>query len=116
MIVKDEFLEWRRVELAIGAEFKRHLCHPVGLTSGVDSKSVRLTLRDAHHSVQKRRGEKKQCAENQYQQRESGWIGNAAYAPFVAAASDGCIKQNSGKRESDEYENSQDRSAVLRRD
>ena len=82
MIVKDEFLEWLRVELAIGAEFKRHLCHPIGLTSGVDSKSVRLTLRDAHHSVQKRRGEKKQCAENQYQQREPGWIGNSAYTPI----------------------------------
>src|SRR5512133_165162 len=102
MIVKDEFLERSRIEFAIGAKFKRHLCHPVGLTSGVDSKCVRFTLSDAHHGVQKRGGEEKQCAENQCQQRKSGWIGNAAYAPFVAAASDGCIKQDSGKCESDE--------------
>src|SRR5882672_1752527 len=107
MIVKDEFLEWRRVELAIGAEFKRHLCHPIGLTRSIDSKSVRFTLCDTHHGVEKRRGEKKQCAENQRQQRESGWIGNAAYAPFVAPASDGAIKQNLGKRESDEDKNAQ---------
>src|SRR6266487_4855338 len=107
MIVKDEFLERRRVELAIGAKFKRHLCHPVGLTRGVDSKSVRFTLSDAHHGVEKRRGEKKQCAENQCQQRESGWIGNAAHGPFFAPASDSCIKQNSGERKSDEHENSE---------
>src|SRR5206468_10718206 len=107
MIVKDEFLERRRVELAIGAEFERHLCHPVGLTRGVDSKSVRFTLSDAHHGVQKRRGEKKQCAENQCQQRESGWIGNAAYAPFFAPVPDGCVKQASGKCASDEDKNAQ---------
>ena len=107
MIVKDEFLERRRVELAIGAKFKRHLCHPIGLTRGVDPKSVRFTLGDAHHGVEKRRGEKKQCAEDQRQQREPGRIGNAAHAPFVAPASDGCIKQNSSKRKSDEDKNPQ---------
>src|SRR4030095_6802366 len=107
MIVKDEFLERRRVELAIGAELKRHLRHPIGLTSGVDSKSVRFALREAHHSVEQRRGEQKQCAENQRQQRQSGGIGNAAHSPFVAPAPERCIKQNSSKRESDEYENSE---------
>ena len=107
MIVKDEFLERRRIEFAIGAEFKRHLCHPIGLTRGVDPKSVRFTLGNAHHGVEERRGEKKQCAENQRQQRKPGWIGNTAYAPFVAPASDGRIKQNSSERESDEYENSE---------
>src|SRR5512133_224790 len=107
MIVKDEFLERRRVELAIGAKFKRYLCHPIGLTRCVDPKSVRFTLGDAHHGVEKRRGEKKQCAENQRQQRESGWIGNAPHAPFVAPASDGRIKQDSSEREADEYENSE---------
>ena len=81
--------------------------HPIGLTSGVDPKSVRFTLGDAHHGVEKRRGKEKQCAENQRQQREPGWIGNAAHAPFVAPASDGRIKQNSSERESDEYENSE---------
>src|SRR6185312_5268310 len=104
MIVKNEFLERRRVELAIDAKFKRHLCHPIGLTRGVDPKSVRFTLGDAHHGVEKRRGKKKQCAENQRQQRETGWIGNTAHAPSVAPAPDGCIKQNSSERESDEYE------------
>src|SRR5438477_12401821 len=107
MIVKDEFLERRRVELAIGAEFERYVCHPVRLTGGVDSKRVRFTLGDAHHGVEKRRGEKKQCAEDQRQQREPGRIGNAAHAPFVAPASDGCIKQNSSKCKSDEDENSE---------
>src|SRR5438477_11440641 len=107
MIVKDEFLERRRVELAIGAEFERYVCHRVRLTGGVDSKSVRFTLSDAHHGVEKRRGEKKQCAENQCQQRESGWIGNAAHAPFVAPASDGFIKQDPGKPESDEDKKAQ---------
>ena len=92
MIVKDEFLDRRRIELAIGAEFKRDLGHPIRLTGGVDSKSVRFTLRDAHHGVKQRRGEKNQCAENQRQQRESGWIGNAPRAPFGAPASDGGVK------------------------
>src|SRR5262245_51184734 len=105
MIVKDEFLEWRRVELAIGAEFKCHLRHPIGLAGSVDSKRVRFALRDAHHSVEKRRGEKKQCAENQCQQGESCWIGNSAHAPFFAAASDGYIKQTFGKRKSGEDKN-----------
>src|SRR5215510_3252860 len=99
MIVKDEFLERRRVELTIGAEFERHLCHPIGLTRGVDSKSVRFTLRDAHHGIEKRRGEKKQCAENQCQQGKPCWIGNTAHAPFLAPPSSGCIKQDSRKRE-----------------
>ena len=97
MIVKDEFLEGRRVELAIDAKFKRHFSHRIGLTRGVDSKSVRFTLCHAHQGVEKRRGEKKQCAENQCQQRETGWIGNAAHAPSVAPAPDGCIKQNSSE-------------------
>src|SRR5580765_4546265 len=99
MIVKNEFLERRRVELAIDAKFKRHLCHPIGLTCGVDSKSVRFTLGDAHHGVEKRGGKKKQCAENQPQQREAGWIGNTAHAPSVAPAADDCIKQNSSEPE-----------------
>src|SRR4029453_11218522 len=107
MIIKDELLERRRIQLAIGAEFKRHLCHPVGLTRGVDSKSIRFALGDTHHRVEKRRGEKKQCAENQRQQRESGWIGDAAHAPLIAPASDGAVKQDPGERESDEYENSE---------
>src|SRR5205814_8019361 len=106
MIVKDEFLERRRVELAIGAEFERYVCHRVRLTGGVDSKSVRFTLGNAHHGVEKRHGEKKQRAEDQRQQRKPGRIGNAAHAPFVAPACDGYIKQNSIKRESDEDENS----------
>ena len=59
MIVKDEFLERRRVELAIDAKFKSHLCHPIGLTGGVDPKSVRFPLGDAHHGVEKRCGKKK---------------------------------------------------------
>src|SRR5262245_36855831 len=67
MIVKNEFLEWPRAELTIGAELKCYRCHPIGLTRSVDSKSVRFTLRDAHHGVEKRRGEKKQCTENQRQ-------------------------------------------------
>src|SRR6266508_4850135 len=107
MIVKDEFLERCWIEFAIGTEFKRHLCHAIGLARGVGSKSVGFTLGDAHHGVQKWRGEKNQCAENQCQQRESGWIGNAAHAPFVTPAPDGRIKRNSGERESDEYENSE---------
>src|SRR5262249_30357763 len=101
MIIKDKFLQRRRVELAIGAEFKRHFCHSIRLTSCVDSESVRFTLGDAYHSVEKRRGEKKKCAENQRQQREPGWVGNPAHVPFVAPAYDGSIKQDSGKRESD---------------
>src|SRR5262249_41771963 len=107
MIVKDEFLERRRVEFAIGAEFKRHLCHPVGFTRGVESKSVCFTFGDTHHGVEKRRGEKEQRAENQRQQREPRWIGNIAHAPRVAPASDGCIKQYSGKSESNENKNAQ---------
>src|SRR5262249_47377138 len=107
MIKKDEFLEWPQVELTIGSEFKCYRCHPIGLTRSVDSKSVRFTLRHAHHGVEKRRGEKKQCAENQREQRKPGWIGNTAHTPFLAPASDSCIKQNSGKCESDEDKDAQ---------
>src|SRR5262245_58778644 len=108
VIVKDEVLQWLRVELAIGAEFQRYLCHPVGLTRGVDSKSVRFTLRDAHHCVEKRRAEKKQCADNQCHKRQSGWIGNSAYAPRVAEASDDYIKEDSRNGEADEHKNTQE--------
>src|SRR6476619_8318879 len=107
MIVKNEFLERRRIEFAIDAKFKRHLCHSIGLTGGVDPKSVRFTLGDTHHGVEKRRNEKKQCAETQRQQRESGWIGYTSHAPSVAPAPDGCVKQNSSEPESDEHENSE---------
>src|SRR6476469_3999054 len=106
MIVKNEFLKRRRVELSIGAEFKRDFCHSIGLTCGVDTKSVRFTLGDAHDGVEKRRGKENQCAENPRQQRKTGWIGNTAHAPSVAPAPDDCIKQNSSEPESDEYENS----------
>ena len=86
MIVEDEFLERCRIEFAIGAEFKRHLCHRIGLTRSVDPESVRFTLCHAHHGIKKRCGKEKQCAENQRQQRETGWIGNTAHAPSVAPA------------------------------
>src|SRR3954463_12065914 len=107
MIVENEFLERRWVELAIGAEFQRHFCHSIGLTCGIDPESIRFTLGDAHDGVEQWRGKEKQCAENPRQQRKTGWIGNAAHAPFVAPARNGCIKQNSSESESDEYENSE---------
>src|SRR5436190_5978414 len=107
MIVKDEFLERGGIELSISAEFQRHLCHPIGFAGGIDSKSVRFALRDADHCIEKGRGDEKQCAENQRQQRQSSWIGNAAHDPLAAPASDGCIKQNSSKREADEDKNSE---------
>src|SRR5690349_579064 len=107
MIVKNEFLERRRVELAIHAEFKRHFCHSIGLTRSVDPKSVRFTLSAAHDAVQKWCGKEKQCARNQGKQRETSWIANTSYAPSVAPARDGCIKQNSSEREPNEYENAE---------
>src|SRR5262245_23137913 len=107
MIVKDKFLERCRVELAIGAEFKCHRCHPIGLTRSVDPKSVSFALCDAHNGVEKWRGEKEQCAENQRQQRKSSWIGYSAYAPFLAPASDSCIKHDSGNCESYQDTNTQ---------
>ena len=58
MIVKNEFLDRRRVELAIGAELKRYLCHPVGLSRGVDPESVRFAFRNAHYRVDQRSGKK----------------------------------------------------------
>src|SRR6516225_8714597 len=98
MIVEDELFERRRIEFPIGAEFERYFGHPVRLAGCVDSKSVCLALRNAHDCVEKRRSEKNQCAEDQRQQRESGWIGNPAYAPFVAPASGCRVKKNLSKR------------------
>jgi hypothetical protein len=31
MIEKDEFFQRRRIEFAVNAEFKRRLCHTIGL-------------------------------------------------------------------------------------
>jgi hypothetical protein len=106
MIVKDEFLERRRVELAIGAKFKRHLCHPIGLTGGVDSKSVRFTLGDAHAVLRSGVARKS----NVLKIRPAAGVRldrQCRARPIFAPASDGCIKQDSSECESDEYENSE---------
>ena len=106
MIEKDEFLERRRIELAISAEFQRRFRHAVRFARGVDSESVRFSFGYPYHGVEKRRGEEKQCAQNQYEQRKSGWIGNAANAPFVSPTPHSCFKENPSKRESDKDKNS----------
>src|SRR5690242_13617890 len=107
MIVKHKFLNRRRIKLAIRTQFERHSGHSVRLTRCVDSKSVCLTLGNAHHGVEKWRGEKDQRAKNQRQQRKTGWISNSAYTPFVAPPRDSGIKKNSSECEPNEKKNPQ---------
>src|SRR5262245_66631130 len=107
MIVKDEFLEGRRIELAISPELQRDFRHAIRLTGSVDAERVSFTLGSAHHCIEKRRGEKKQCAEDQGDQGKPGWVGDAAHAPSLAPAPKGGVKENSSKCESDEDRNSQ---------
>ena len=58
MIEKDEFLQRRRIEFAIGAKFERHFRHPIRLPRGVDAESVRFALGDADNAVVKGREQK----------------------------------------------------------
>src|SRR5439155_10738392 len=106
VIKKNEFLQRRRIELAISAEFERHLCHAIRLARGVDSESICFSFRHADDSVEKWCGDKKQCAQDQNEQRQPGWISNAAHAPFDAPAPHGRVEEHTSKRESDEDENS----------
>src|SRR2546427_3804736 len=102
MIEKDEFLQRRRIKLAIDAELQCHSRHSIRFTRRVDPKSISFTLGDACHSVDKRGGDEKQYAENQCEQRKPCRIGNCADAPFVAPVPHGSFEENPSNRESDE--------------
>ena len=92
MIEKDEFLQRRRIELAISAEFERHFRHAIWLARSVNSESIRFSFRHTYHCIKKWRGNEKQCAQDQNEERHSGWIGNATDAPFDAPAPDSRVE------------------------
>src|SRR5438093_3453121 len=106
MIENDEFLQRRRIELAISAEFERCFRHAVRLARSVNSESIRFSFCHAYYRVEKWRSNEKQCAQDQNEQRQSGWISSAAHAPSGPPTLHGCVEENTSKRESDEDENS----------
>ena len=101
MIEKDKFLQRRRIEFAISAEFERHFRHAIRFPGSIDSKSVCFAFCDAYDRVEKRGGDENQRAEYQDEQWKPGRIGNAPDAPFFAPAPDSCIEELTSKRESD---------------
>src|SRR6266481_9244397 len=106
VIEKDEFLQRRRIELAISAEFERCFRHAIRLARSVDSESIRFSFRHAYHGIKKWRSNEKQCAQDQNEQRQSGWISNATHAPSGPPTLHSCVEENMSKRESDKDENS----------
>src|SRR5881392_3655469 len=106
MIEEDKFLQRCRIELAISAELQRRLRHPIWFPRSVESESVGFSLGYADHGIEKRCGDEKEGAQNQYQQWKSGRIGNAANIPLVSPAPHSAVKQSASKRESHEDKNS----------
>src|SRR5439155_15226111 len=105
MIEKDEFFQWCRVEFAVSTEFQCDFRHSIWLARSVDSKSIRFTFCYSSHRVDKRRGDEKQRAENQCEQRKSGRISNTVDVPFVAATPESGIEENMSNRKSDKNKN-----------
>ena len=59
MVEKDEFLERRRIELAISSEFESYLRHAVRFARRIDPESICFSFRHAYDGVEKRCGNEK---------------------------------------------------------
>src|SRR5438309_3478026 len=82
MIVEEEFLERRRLQLAILGELQRDLREAVRLGRGVEAVQVRLVFLDPDERVQRGREHEEVRAQEERRERQSGRVLDAAYLPL----------------------------------
>src|SRR2546423_6376 len=93
MIEENEFFDRTWIELAIGAEFQRHLRHPVRLARRVDTESIRFAFRHANGGIPDWREKKKYDSKDQRKKGQPGGICDSSNTPVCAPSSHGNIEE-----------------------